>query len=276
MNLKPFLQEIEKQGYTVIENLLNENECEFYKNLLEEDYKKFSSHYAGATKHSNHSLDIKKGEKVVYNLHNKNIEWFKLFQNKTVLDILDATLLPGSYMNSEPYHLINISARSPLKNNNPQQLHLDSNLPGGDYPLIMIVLWMLDDFNESTGATRVIPGSHKFKTYAENNVTYDDEVTVNAKKGSVLIYNASLWHGGGINKTANSRWGLVLGYGRWFIKPSFDYIKNTPPDIFKQLDDDQKKLLGFYSCPPKDEFTRVKRRSDEYETPEFYSLPKTN
>ena len=43
-----------------------------------------------------------------------------------------------------------------------------------------------------------------------------------------------------------------------------------------KLDDDQKKLLGFYSCPPKDEFTRIKRRSDEYEIPEFYSLPKIN
>ena len=28
-------------------------------------------------------------EKVVYNLHNKNLSWFKLFEHKTVLKILD-------------------------------------------------------------------------------------------------------------------------------------------------------------------------------------------
>ena len=42
MNLKPFLEEIDKQGYTVIENLINGKECELYKNLLEEDFKNYS------------------------------------------------------------------------------------------------------------------------------------------------------------------------------------------------------------------------------------------
>lgn len=273
MNLKKHLDKIKKDGYTVVNNVINEDQCNFYKALLEEDYKKYSPIYAGKNILSKHSLDNKKGEKVVYNLHNKNLKWFDLFQNEIILKLLDLTLKPGSYMNSEPYHLLNISARSPLRNNDPQQLHLDSNLPGGDFPLIMIVLWMLDDFNEATGATRVVPGSHKFKTYAENNVNYKNEVTLNAKKGSVLIYNGSLWHGGSVNTTNHSRWGLVLGYGRWFIKPSFDFLKNTPEEIFNKLNEKQKRLLGFYSSPPKDEFTRIKRRSDDCAIPEKYTLP---
>ena len=70
----------------------------------------------------------------------------------------------------------------------------------------MIVLWMLDDFNEILVQQELFHYLTKYKTYAENNVTYDNEVTVTAKKGSVLIYNASLWHGGGINKTENLRY----------------------------------------------------------------------
>lgn len=273
MDIENYVTQIEENGYVVIENVISDKECEFFKNLLEKDYDKYAPKYAGLKTISNHSLDEKKGEKVVYNLHNKNIKWFDLFQHELVLKILDATLKNGSYMNSEDYNLLNISARSPLKNNEAQQLHLDSNLPGGDFPLIMIVMWMLDDFNETTGATRLIPGSHKYKTYAENNVSYSNEVSVSAKKGSILVYNGSLWHGGGVNKTDNSRWGLVLGYGRWFIKPSFDFTKNTPEHIFKELDDFQKNLLGFYSTPPTDEFSRIKRRSETSIVPSVYQLP---
>ena len=39
--------------------------------------------------------------KVVFNLHNKSLKWFELFENKTVLNILDI-VLRGSYQNNEP------------------------------------------------------------------------------------------------------------------------------------------------------------------------------
>ena len=45
------------------------------------------------------------------------MSWFKLFENKTIIKILDVILKKGSYKNSEPYYLNNISARSPLKGN---------------------------------------------------------------------------------------------------------------------------------------------------------------
>ena len=35
----------------------------------------------------------------------------------------------------------------------------------------------------------------------------------------------------------------------------------------------QKKLLGFDSIPPKDEFTRVRRRSKKFLLPFSYKLP---
>ena len=38
-------------------------------------------------------------------------------------------------------------------------------------------------------------------------------------------------------------------------------MQNTPEHIFKELTDKQKDLLGFNLVPPKDEFTRLRRRS---------------
>ncbi len=275
MNLEQVTKKIKEDGFAIIPNVISKERCEHFKQLLEEDVTKYSDHYYTPEKKSVHSLENKKNEKVVFNLHNKNMDWFELFENPTVISILDATLKEGSYKNQEPYNLLNISARSPLKGTGDQQLHLDSNLPGGDFPIIMVVLWMFDDFTKETGATRVVPGSHRATTYAEDNKVYENEVLAEGTQGSVLVYNASLWHGGGRNYTNNTRWGLVLGYGRWFIKPSFDFFKNTPKHIYDQMTDSQKDLLGFRSAPPADEFTRMRRRSDNFELPLPYNLPIT-
>ena len=69
---------------------------------------------------------------------------------------------------------------------------------------------------------------------------------------------------------------VLLGYARWFVKPSFDYMQNTPINIFNKLSsNEQKSLLGFDLVPPKDEFTRITRRSVKYyEVPSIYKLKK--
>ena len=96
-------------------------------------------------------------------MHNKDLIWFKIFENKTVLKILDIVLKKGSYQNNEPYYLSNISARCPMKSMKPQQLHIDSLLPGVNYMITVNVIWMLEDFTKKNGATRIVPMSFKKK-----------------------------------------------------------------------------------------------------------------
>ena len=82
---------------------------------------------------------------------------------------LDIILKEGSYKNSEQYYLNNISARCPLKGNKGQLIHLDSNLAGVNYNIIVNVMWLLDDFDEKNGSTYIVPKSHLIKKYANNN-----------------------------------------------------------------------------------------------------------
>tara|TARA_B100000927_G_C16423194_1_gene452300 strand:+ start:63 stop:875 length:813 start_codon:yes stop_codon:yes gene_type:complete len=268
--VQKYVNQIIKNGYTIIPNLISDRECENYKKLLEKTYYKYSNKYINSKKIG--GLADKSLEKVVYNLHNKNLKWFKLFENKIILKILDKILKEGSYKNSEPYYLNNISARCPLQGNKGQQIHLDSNLPGVNYNIVTNVIWYFDDVNRENGTTVVVPGSHKFLKYADNSKEIKNRLYIKAKKGSVLILNANLWHGGSAKNNKSSRWALVLGYARWFIKPSFDYMENTPKKIFNKLTKKQKSLLGFDLIPPKDEFTRVTRRSKNFEKPKNYLL----
>lgn len=273
MKIQEKISKLNRDGFILIPNVISDYECNFYKKLLEEDYIKYSGFYDGNKRIDEGKLSDKSGEKVVYNLHNKHISWFKLFEHSDVLPLLDIILKSGSYKDEEPYYLNNISARCPLKGFGKQQLHLDSNLPGVNYTLIVNVVWLLDDFTIENGATRVVPGSHKKKSFAADGGNHEDEIFITGSKGSVIIFNANLWHGGAENTTDETRWAVLLGYARWFIKPSFDFMKNTPTSIFKELSNEQKNLLGFDLNAPKDEFTRIRRRSSYFEEPTEYKLP---
>ncbi len=265
--MKKYISLLEKNGFVLIPDLISEKKCEIFKKMLNQTHSKYSSNYSN--KKNKNNLSTKAKEKVVFNLHNKNLKWFELFQNKLVLKILDVVLKQGSYQNKEPYYLNNISARCPLKGNPGQHIHLDSNLPGVNYNIVSNVIWYFDHVNKKNGTTIVIPKSHKFKKYADNSKRIKNKLYIEAKKGSVLIFNGNLWHGGSKKTNNDSRWALVLGYARWFIKPSFDYMFNTPRKIYNKMTKNQKSLLGFDHVPPRDEFTRLSRRSKKPEIP-FY------
>lgn len=269
------LKAIDDHGYFVIQNAISPKETTNLKAMLERDHAKYSPFYVKSST-TKHGLNDKVYEKVVYNMHNKDVNYLPYLNHACYMPLIQKLLKDGSYGNSEPIHLLNISARCPLAGSPQQQLHLDSNLPGkNSFPLIMVVILMLDDFNSENGTTRLVPNSHKRDYYAEDGSTYNDEILLKAPAGSVLVFNGAMWHGGSSKKLSGSRWGIVLGFGRWFIKPSFDFSANTPENIYQELSAEQKELLGFNTNPPLDEFSRMTRKSTNYEwAGQNYQLPK--
>jgi len=274
VNIKTKINEIKSKGYTILEGLLTPEQCNHYVNLLEKHYEEYSRGYA----HSelNTGLADKSREKVVYNLHNKHMDWWKLFSHQKIISIVEPLLAAGSYKNSGQFYLNNISARTPLKGGGEQQIHLDGEIPGLQWPLKVNVIWYLNDSTIENGATRVVPESHKRDSFCEDGMIPGDSIIVEARAGDVLIFDAGLWHGGTSSNSDRPRWALLLGYARWFIKPSFDFKLNTPRDIFDLATEQQKRILGFNLFPPQDEFTRMRRRSESNEAPSNYKLPIVN
>lgn len=250
-------EELRENGYVILENILNDTDIRGYKNALNRVYAELSEQnlhtYPGGIGHQ---------ERLILNLHNKSKLFAGLLDHSKILPYLDFMLKTGSYQNSEPFICTQFSARDPHKGVAEQQLHIDSRFPAPTFPIQCIVLWMLDDFNEKTGATRLVPGSHKRISYPENGRLYPDEVRADAKAGSVIIYDGSLWHAGGKKTVECERWSIIASYSRWFVKPSFEMTKNTPKDIFDILTDRQKELFGYTSVPPVDENERTRTLLD--------------
>jgi ectoine hydroxylase-related dioxygenase (phytanoyl-CoA dioxygenase family) len=68
--------------------------------------------------------------------------------------------------------------------------------------------------------------------------------------GSALIYLGSLWHGGGANRTAQSRSGVVLHYGVAWLRPVENHVLAVPPDVAAGLSPRMQELLGYNICSP--------------------------
>ena len=262
MRLNNTIETIKRDGYALISKVFSSEYCDSVKecglkniNQLSIDYGKFDS--------SKSVLADKSQEMVLNNIQNKDYMFMDLISAPETTSVIARLLQEGSYNDSEPYHIINTQIRSLKPFATSQQLHIDSNLPGlGGFCLVAVVIVMLDDFTEKNGATRVVPGSHTSGRYAENGVNYPEEILVTGSKGDVLIFDGALWHGSSTNFSNMERWSVNIGYGRWFLKPSFDVARSLVPSIYKQMSEFEKDLLGLKTVPPFDEFERITRKSE--------------
>ena len=88
-----------------------------------------------------------------------------------------------------------------------QPIHEDTQLiplPRPHIPITINAIWALSDFTGENGATRIVPGSHKYDSSPEYGREYD-AVTATMPAGSVMIFDSALWHGGGANNSDHRR-----------------------------------------------------------------------
>ena len=250
------IKNILTKGFTKIDNVLELKECDKIKKISKELFLKYKN-----------KIKLKNPlEETIYNLHNKNKIFIKFIDHKSIIEIVKQVLSIGSYNNQEHIILRLSAVRNPQKGF-AQQLHNDSRICGSRNPMIIQVIWLLDDFNIDNGATRIVPKSHLKDSFPKQNKKYPNEKLLLAKKGSVILLNGAMWHGSAKKTTTQDRWGMIFSYSRWFLKTSFDFSKNTPLKIYNKLNKYQKELLGFKFNPPKDEFTRGSTRSKKPEKP---------
>jgi ectoine hydroxylase-related dioxygenase (phytanoyl-CoA dioxygenase family) len=104
-------------------------------------------------------------------------------------------------------------------------------------------IWAMSDFTERNGATRVIPGSHRF----EDRLRFEESDTEPAEMaaGSVLFYTGSIYHGGGANRSETARYALNLTYARAWLRQEENQYLSVPQEIARELPDSLLRLMGY-------------------------------
>ena len=89
-----------------------------------------------------------------------------------------------------------------------------------------------------------MPGSHRAESVPEFGRAYDTVPAVMAR-GSVLVYNGSLWHGGGANQTDQRRIGLAMNYCTGWMRQQENQQLGIPRETAKAFSPRLRKLVGY-------------------------------
>lgn len=104
-------------------------------------------------------------------------------------------------------------------------------------------IWALTDFTAENGATHVVPGSTR---WPDQRRPEPQEVTQAVmRRGSVLLYTGSVFHGGGANRSSSDRIGANMTYTLAWLRQEENQYLSCPPEIARTLPKRLQDLLGY-------------------------------
>lgn len=242
------IENLETLGFAHLPGFMDQQELETCRTVLQRqlaDHK--DAHYPGYS-------EKRANDPQLFNLQNKDSCFLKLLSDPSLEKILMGRLndewYPGIPEEAPNYILGEYIAR---KSGDPLRLHIDSWMPSpGDMTWMMQVVFVMHDRGPEEGCTTVVPGSHISGKYS--NREYQDVQELPVKAGDVAIWDSRLWHGARANTSGKDAWVLVATLQRWWVKQRFDLVASMPENIYNDLSDRERALIGYCSQPPKDEF----------------------
>jgi len=108
-----------------------------------------------------------------------------------------------------PFKLSGMRGRTLNPGAPAERLHIDVKHRADGWPLVGCLL-MVDAFDAENGATRFVPGTHlqpqePSEVMNDPQDAHDEQILACGPAGSIIIFNASAWHGHGANRSARQR-----------------------------------------------------------------------
>jgi ectoine hydroxylase-related dioxygenase (phytanoyl-CoA dioxygenase family) len=167
----------------------------------------------------------------------------RIFRDLMLDPLVDAVMTP---LLGKDYILSSLTANIARPGGVPMYLHTDQGYV--DFwtpkPLVANIAWMLDDFTEANGGTRLVPGSHLNRDRREYGL--EEPIAAEGPAGAALIFDGRLTHGTGANLTASEERHAILSYHcRPFVRQQENYYLGLDPAIRQSERGEFLRRLGF-------------------------------
>lgn len=108
------------------------------------------------------------------------------------------------------------------------------------------VMWMITDFSDANGATRIVPRSHLSGRLPDPSVPHRvPSVPAEGPAGTAIVFDARLWHGAGANGTEAARFGVTTTCCAPQCRPLENYTRGLRPEVFERCSPERLARLGF-------------------------------
>lgn len=226
------IQSIREEGYAVLPDAITpekRDEVERAVTKLNETTPLGRSEFEGYKTHR------------IYNLMSKSRVFDDLILHPKVLAIIEGTL-------NDDIQLSLASSLTLYPGQTAQPLHRDDGyypIPRPHFPLIMNVIYAIDDFTAENGATVILPRSHLL---ADADPPADAEpISVAMPAGSAVIFDGGAFHGGGANVTTDQRrMGVSLLYNRAWLRQQENQYLAVPRDVVQQMPKEVQRMVGYW------------------------------
>lgn len=175
----------------------------------------------------------------IYNLLARGAPFERVPTHANVLPIVEGVLDPGCLISS-------LSSIAIDPGESAQPIHADDMvipLAKPHAPIVCNSMWALTDFTAANGATRLVPGSHLLDN-PEYGGAYET-IAAEMPRGSVLIWDGALWHGGGANTTSERRLGVAMNYCAGFIRQQENQQLGVAPETVRGFSPRLQELVGY-------------------------------
>jgi hypothetical protein len=226
------------KGFVLFEDMLTTAEVDALRSRLEELWQE-EGQEAGIENY------IEKGVRRLANLADKGEVFRSLFGHPLVLEAAEFVMGPD-------FHLSMLNARDvPPGAGANMPFHADTDnkrRPDQTGFNAFTAIWMLDEFSQDNGATRIVPGSHLSSLLPKESVhdvytPHPEEQVVEGKTGDLLIFNGHCWHTGGANNTNKHRRAILAHYLRGDILLGPKRRQHISPENAARLTPREKLLL---------------------------------